>query len=166
MSAVALACSACYEFPEPEPPHPVEPPRAVPPVVISRIVPEGCTRLGEVSATGRARDNPSRATENARNELRRRAADMGGNYVVLEMSSDGATHVEGTSTGHQTPWGWGSFETESTVTAVDEVGIWGTAFSGSDLPAPAQPAEYGPCGVHDDCPPGQYCSSSGTCRHP
>jgi hypothetical protein len=159
-TAVVLACSACYQFAEVELP-PVRP-QPVPPVEISRIVPEGCTRLGEVSATGSARDDPSQATERARNQLRRNAAALGGNYVVLEMETGGPTHVESSTTGGPT-WG-GAFKSHSEATAELEVALWGTAFS---CPITvSQPAENAPCGVHDDCPAGQFCAPSGVCRRP
>ena len=92
-----------------EEPRPSPPPRAVPDpevqrVQISRIVPEGCTRLGEVSGTGSATNDPSLAASRARDSMRIRAHAVGANYVVLEMETGGPTRVEGTSEGHQTSW--------------------------------------------------------------
>jgi len=166
-AAVGLAESACYEFHEVERP---PPPPPVPPVVISSIVPEGCTRMGEVSATGSATDDPSEAAERARNQLRRNAAAIGGNYVVLDMQAGGATNVETSTEGGFMGSGshgffGGAFEAQSETTADLETALWGTVFSCPNV-APPAPAENAPCAVHDDCPSGQFCAPSGRCRRP
>jgi hypothetical protein len=170
-AAVVLAGSACYQFHEVELP---PPPPPVPPVVISSIVPEGCTRVGEASATGSATDDPSEAAERARDQLRRNAASVGGNYVVLDMQAGGATNVEtstegmfaGSSSGGAYGHSFGGvISLESDTTADIETSLWGTVFSCPNIDL-TPPAEDAPCGVHDDCPAGQFCAPSGRCRRP
>jgi hypothetical protein len=166
-AAAVLAGSACYEFSEVEPRHPVEPRPLLPHVELSTIEPEDCARVGEVSGFGSATDNPTRAAENARNNMRRNAAAMGANYVLLDMDAAGVSDVEGSATGRATPFSLEhDYESESRVTATDEYGLWGTAFYCPWVAATPQPSENAPCGVHEDCPAGQFCAPSGRCRRP
>ncbi|MBI5501828.1 MAG: DUF4156 domain-containing protein [Deltaproteobacteria bacterium] len=163
MFGVMLAHAACYEFAEVERPVAPRMSMAARQVVLSRTVPEGCTLVGEVSGTGSATDDPSLAAERARDSVRIRAANMGANYVVLEMQTGGPSRTEGRTEG----WAAqnGPFMSETTVTSELEVALWGTAMSCPHLTT-AVPDEYAPCNVHDDCPPHQFCAPSGVCRRP
>ena len=157
---VVLAHSACYEFAEVE--RPVGTGLAARRVQISRVVPEGCTEMGEVSGTGTATDDPSEAAERARDTIRSRAAAIGANYVMLEMQTGGPTRTEGLTVG--TGGGGGLFLSGTSVSSDLEVALWGRAFSCPE--ATNLPAENAPCIVHDDCPPQQFCGPSGRCRRP
>ena len=137
-------------------------------VQLSRVVPEGCTELGEVSGSGEATDDPTQAAELARTEIRRRAVVLGANYVLLEMQTGGPTRMEGTTVGAQV--GLGAWASHSWVTSDLESALWGRAFFCPSLAEqqarPPAPSANTPCTTHADCPSQQFCSPAGRCRRP
>jgi hypothetical protein len=166
-SGFVLACMGCYEFSDVEPPR--EP--RVPRVELGSVVPEDCTKVGEVSATGTATDDPSAAAEDARNRLRRNAAAIGANFVLLGMQTGGATSTEaitvGSSSGTQSGASWGgSSMSVTSITSDLEFAVWGTAYSCPVPAGPPQSPQGAPCVVHGDCPAGQFCAPPGHCRRP
>ena len=173
LAAFAVLQFGCDQWVVTEEPRPTPPPHdpAIDRVVISRVVPDGCTMVGEVAGVGSATDDPSQAASRARDLMRIRAHAMGANYVLLEMQTEGPTSVEGHSEGGPN-WFGGGWTSESSVTANIEVALWGTAFSCPESMLPAAPSptagggEGSACRVHSDCPPQQFCAPPGICRRP
>jgi hypothetical protein len=91
ISTLAATSPACYAFSEAD--EPISPVLSLAErrVQLPQEIPDGCTPLGEVSATGSAVDDPSGAADRARDNLRIRAAAMGANYVALDMQAGGPT---------------------------------------------------------------------------
>jgi hypothetical protein len=155
VGTIGLGCEHMYAV---EPRGPVLEPGAER-VQISRVVPEGCTDLGEVSATGTAANDPATATERARTLLRNRAFARGGNWILLEMQTGGATRTEAVLEP-------GLFGPRAVGSAELQTALWGRVFACPEAPLPPSVAENARCTRHDDCPAGQFCAPPGRCRRP